>query len=162
MQRYIHLKIVSMHKINKSLRLSSDAYVKCCVVDKQRPESLADYVRRVRNEKRLSLSEVQRNSQDGINSSYVSRIENGLVTNVTPEKLRALSKGLGVSEDEIFDVARGKAKLNGSDLADDEQVAALFYDYKDLTDEDKQELRAIWEMFREEIRRRKLKPKKKR
>lgn len=151
-----------MHKINKSLLLSNLAYVKCFVVDKQRPESLADYVRRVRNEKRLSLSEIQRNSQNGINSSYVSRIENGLIRNVTPEKLRALSRGLGVSEDEIFDVARGKTAVNGSDLADDEQVAALFYDYKDLTDEDKQELRAIWEMFREEIRRRKLKPKKKR
>ncbi|HEY9285912.1 MAG TPA: helix-turn-helix transcriptional regulator [Pyrinomonadaceae bacterium] len=128
----------------------------------ERAETLAEFVSRVRQERRLSLNDVVRQSGNQIANSHVSRIENGLTTNVTTEKLRALAKGLGVSEEEIFTVARGGKLITSDDLADDEQVAALFYDYKDLTDEDKQELRAIWEMFREEIRRRKLKPKKKR
>lgn len=153
---------MSIHLSNSSIHECSTTSVKCFAVQMERAETLAEFVSRVRQERRLSLNDVVRQSGNQIANSHVSRIENGLTTNVTTEKLRALAKGLGVSEEEIFTVARGGKLITSDDLADDEQVAALFYDYKDLTDEDKQELRAIWEMFREEIRRRKLKPKKKR
>ena len=72
-------------------------------------ESLADFVRRVRSEKGLSTPEVERQSGGRITDAYVSRIENGYVKNVSPEKLQALAKGLGIPEDEIFAVARGKS-----------------------------------------------------
>jgi len=57
----------------------------------------------------LSTPEVERQSGGRITDAYVSRIENGYVKNVSPEKLQALAKGLGVLEDEIFAVARGKS-----------------------------------------------------
>ncbi|MGB7925550.1 MAG: helix-turn-helix transcriptional regulator [Pyrinomonadaceae bacterium] len=79
------------------------------VESSNKPESLADYVRRVRQEKRFSTTEVERQSGGDISDAYVTRIENGYVRNVSPEKLRALAKGLQVSEDEIFAVVRGKS-----------------------------------------------------
>jgi transcriptional regulator with XRE-family HTH domain len=87
-------------------------------VNNKEPETLADFVQRIRAEKRLSLSDVERQSGGQITDGYVSRIENGYILNVTPKKLVALAKGLGVSEDEVFAVARGKT--TSGDLAFDE------------------------------------------
>ena len=78
-------------------------------VDTKRSETLADFVQRVRNEKGFSLTDVQRQSGDQITDAYVSRIENGHIKNVSPEKLKALAKGLRVSEDEITDIVFGKS-----------------------------------------------------
>lgn len=70
-------------------------------------EKLADYVRRVRREKGLSTSDVQQRSGGGISDAYITRIENEQSLNISVSKLQALARGLGVSEDEIFAVARG-------------------------------------------------------
>lgn len=84
---------------------------KFSVVDSQQPLTLATFVRQTREDKGYSLERVQQLSGNQINASYVSRIENGYVTeeSVTPKKLQALAKGLRVSEDELFAVARGKS-----------------------------------------------------
>src|SRR5437867_37748 len=74
---------------------------------RKKQETLSDFVRRIRRERNLSLTDVQRRSGRLIASSYVSRIENGYILNVTPKKLKALAKGLGVSEDQIFAITRG-------------------------------------------------------
>src|SRR5688572_7987110 len=94
---------------------------RCFAVNRQQPEGLADYVRRVRGEKGFSLLDVQRNSRGQIAGSYVSRIENGVADaeGVTPKKLQALAHGLQVPEDEIFAVARGKS-LNANQQLDSE------------------------------------------
>lgn len=73
------------------------------------PETLADFVRRTRLDKRFSLVDVARNSEGHISESYVSRIENGYILNVSPAKLIGLAKGLRVTEDELFTVARGQS-----------------------------------------------------
>lgn len=114
-------------------------------------ESLADYVRRLRGEKRLSLADVAQLSGGQITRSHISRIENGELTNVGLDKLRALAKGLGVDEEEIFAVARGVRSVTEDDLADDEEIAALFYKYKNLTDEEKRELRRLIRALDREI-----------
>jgi transcriptional regulator with XRE-family HTH domain len=101
------MKIMSSTKMHESFSTENVLSSKQIVVTKER-ESLADYVRRVRREKDLSLNDVRIQSGYQIVNSYVSRIENGQVINVGLEKLRALAKGLGVSEEELFSVARGK------------------------------------------------------
>lgn len=77
-------------------------------VNSKNAENLSDYVRRIRAEKGLSTVDVETQSGSRISDSYVTRIENGYVKNVSPEKLQALAKGLGISEEEIFAVALGK------------------------------------------------------
>jgi transcriptional regulator with XRE-family HTH domain len=70
-------------------------------------ETLAEYVTRVMAEKDLSGREVEARSGDEIADAYVMKIANGGTTNPSIEKTKALAKGLGVDEDELFLVARG-------------------------------------------------------
>lgn len=106
-------------------------------------ESLADYVRRLRGEKRLSLAEVSQLSGGHITRSHISRIENGELTNIGLDKLRALAKGLGISEDEIFAVARGKS-ISG-DLQLDESMLLEYF--RVLPQESREILLAYAEMM---------------
>ena len=71
------------------------------------PESLADFVRRVRNEHGWSYQDVERRSGHRIGRTYINRIETGESTNPSPKKLQALALGLGVLEEELFARARG-------------------------------------------------------
>ena len=75
---------------------------------------LADYVRRIRNEKNLSLAEVSARSHGQIGKTHINRIENGTVTRVSLLKLRALARGLDVPEDELIGVAQGKKPGTGA------------------------------------------------
>jgi transcriptional regulator with XRE-family HTH domain len=70
-------------------------------------ESLAEYVRRIIYEKKLTIREVARRSDGRITQGYVGGIVQGLHTNLSVEKLKALATGLHVDEAEIFNVARG-------------------------------------------------------
>lgn len=115
-------------------------------------EDLADYVRRIRNEKGLSLREVEVKSGGRISKGYVGQIENRTVLgqSVTPQKLQALSVGLGVSEDEIFAVARGKSlePMSPTDFYTALQAMGVeqFQAYggvENLTAEDRQEIIAV-------------------
>jgi transcriptional regulator with XRE-family HTH domain len=71
-----------------------------------RLEELGEYVRRTLREKRLTIREVEKRSGGKIDQSYVGRIAQGIYPNLTVDKVKALAAGLGVNEDEIFNVAR--------------------------------------------------------
>jgi transcriptional regulator with XRE-family HTH domain len=107
-------------------------------------ESLADYVRRIRNEKGLSLSDVRRASGNRIANSHISRIENGEVKGVGVEKLTALAKGLGIPGEELFAVARGRIPAKQSDA--DEQK--LLFAFRDLDPGEKKSALRILEALR--------------
>ena len=93
--------------LDELIPLAINSDVRLFTVNSRETETLPDYVRRVRNEKDLSTADVEKRSGFGITDGYVSRIENGYIKNVSPEKLKALARGLGVPEDEVFAVARG-------------------------------------------------------
>lgn len=107
-------------------------------------EDLADYVKRIRREKGLSLKDVVRRSEGRISNGYVSQIENRYYINPTRDKLIALAKGLGVTEDEIFAVARGKS-LDEVEAVDAEM--ALFASrVKKLTPQQRRDFKIAWQM----------------
>ena len=70
-------------------------------------ETLAQYVARIISEKNLKHHEVKEISGGEITDGYVRGIMTGKARNPSVDKLKALALGLGVSEDEIFRVARG-------------------------------------------------------
>jgi transcriptional regulator with XRE-family HTH domain len=115
-------------------------------------EALAAYVRQKMDEKNLSTYEVERRSGGDITHGSVWNILNQRVADVKAGTLRALAKGLGVSEDEIFAVARGKL-LNGAEAFDSE-LAAMFRGLAELSDEDKAELLSTVRMLAAEVQRR--------
>src|SRR6266446_1686121 len=74
---------------------------------KSNKETLAQYVSRVVKEKELTHHEVRKLASGKITDGYVRGIMTGKARNLSVDKLKALARGLGVSEDEIFRVARG-------------------------------------------------------
>jgi transcriptional regulator with XRE-family HTH domain len=129
--------------IEEALTVGKDYDSRLFSVSSSNQESLADYVRRVRSEKNLSTPDVERQSGGRITDAYVSRIENGYVKNVSPEKLQALAKGLGVPEDEIFAVARGKSVSGDLQL---NELRLVEY-FRTLTTESQEVLLAYAEMM---------------
>jgi transcriptional regulator with XRE-family HTH domain len=115
-------------------------------------ENLADYVRRIRQEKGLSTLDVERNSGNQITDGYVSQIENDYVKNVSLQKLKALAKGLGVPEDELLTVARGKSPAEDPEYRN-WKYAALFDNAKKLTPEQMVKFETIMEIARREVER---------
>lgn len=70
-------------------------------------ETLAEYVTRIINEKGLKHQEVRKLSGGKITDGYVRAIMTGTADNLSVAKLKALARGLGVPEDDVFRVARG-------------------------------------------------------
>lgn len=114
-------------------------------------ESLQAYVLRQLREKGLSFKDVQRRSRARISAGYIGDVVQGIATNLTVDKLQALALGLGVSEDEIFNIARGKGEAR---VSLDEELFSLLRRFETLGDADKDEMRATLEMFDREIERR--------
>lgn len=147
---------------------SGGRYISLLAVNnRHRPvEELADYVKRLRFEKGLSQREVEVKSGNRISKGYIGQIENREVLghSVTPQKLQALAVGLGVSEDEIFAVARGKSlepmtptdfrsALDALGVSQIQSAGGL--DLDNLTTEDQQEVvEMITALITQKLRRR--------
>jgi transcriptional regulator with XRE-family HTH domain len=126
------------------------AYVKRSIVNNRRHENLSDFIRRIRREKELPLEQVVRNSGNLIAGSYINRIENGLVANPSTAKLKAIAKGLGISDEEIFAVARGKA-LDETSL-ESANLRAFLADVERLNPVDKAYFMETLKIFHNEVR----------
>lgn len=114
-------------------------------------ETLADFVRRIRKEKGLSTPDVERQSGFTITDGYVSRIENNGVKNVSPEKLTALAKGLGVTESEVFSIARGKTPNQNAVV--DEKFELLSLKFGELNGERKAKAEVLIDVLERELER---------
>ena len=72
---------------------------------RNRPERFSSFVRRIRNEKRLSLVDVSKRSAlfgMRISGSYINRIERNPKLNPSAYSLKALALGLGVPVEEVL------------------------------------------------------------
>jgi transcriptional regulator with XRE-family HTH domain len=91
------------------------------------PEALGDFVRRIRREKNLSLTDVSAKSARAgkrIAASYINRIENKPTLNPSLNSLSALANGLGVPVEELFARAIGVIPTGGSN--DEFELLARF------------------------------------
>jgi transcriptional regulator with XRE-family HTH domain len=115
------------------------------VVDKGQSESLADFVRRIRHERRLSLEEVERRAGHRIGRTYINRIEIGESTNPSPRKLQALAIGLGVLEEELFARVRGVVRSELDSLEEE-----LLTKYRQLPPDWQKDLIGILDVLHKE------------
>ena len=81
-------------------------------------ENLSQLVRRVIRQKNVSLREVQDRSGGQIEKSYISRIMNGNVKNITLEKLVALAKGLDEDPHALFNAYYGRTPSSENEQQD--------------------------------------------
>jgi transcriptional regulator with XRE-family HTH domain len=81
-------------------------------------------------EKNLSRSDVKLRSGGEITDSYVSAIISGVATNLSVEKLKALARGLRISERKLVDVAFGYSEELETDRAVDQSHNLLLLDIR--------------------------------
>ena len=70
-------------------------------------ETLSEYVKRMTEQKGLSLRELERRSDGRVTGSHLSKIIKGSSKNVTVETVVGLALGLDVDPHEVFSVASG-------------------------------------------------------
>jgi len=116
-------------------------------------ESFGEFVNRVLREKNLSLSDVERRSEKAISDSYLSFIIQDKCGNLTMSKMRALARGLGVSEVAILKAACGIPLIDATE-SPGREFAHLVYQYDQLSEEHKAELRPTIQLLSREIERR--------
>jgi transcriptional regulator with XRE-family HTH domain len=75
-------------------------------------ETLSEFLKRVMKQKGLTLRDVEQNCCKKITNSYISRVINGKVQNLTLETIVALAEGFDVDPHEIFAAAYGKPPQN--------------------------------------------------
>jgi transcriptional regulator with XRE-family HTH domain len=115
-------------------------------------ETLSEYVRRVMREKKLTFKDVEERSRNTVKIGTVSDIVQERTTNPTVSTLKALAKGLGQPEPEVFAVARGES------LTEDPEYrrwkyASLFDDSNKLTPEQMRRFETIMDIARREVTR---------
>lgn len=97
------------------------------------PEALGDFVRRIRNKKGLSLTDVAKQSGrfgPSIAASYISRIENDPTRKPTAVALTALAYGLGIPPEEML--LRAVGLFDPGDKSEEVQLRSRF---KELSSE---------------------------
>ena len=112
-------------------------------------ETLASFIAKVMHNKRMTSYDVQLRSGNEINQSYVVKLKNGEHSNVSTGKLKALAKGLGVPEEEIFAIARGTQVKKSVVL--DERFENLSLKFSGLPPTKKEKLEALIELMDREI-----------
>ncbi len=91
------------------------------------PEPFGDFVRRIRNKKGLSLTEVAKQSarfKPSISASYVSKIENEPTRRPTAVALRALAHGLSIPAEDLL--ARAAGLVDPGDKSEELHLLSRF------------------------------------
>jgi transcriptional regulator with XRE-family HTH domain len=138
---------MSSEKLNDTVDILSVRYTKLPVVAETSKEDLADFVRRIREGKRLSVNDVALRSGGGISKAYVSQIENRYVSSVTSGRLRALARGLGIPYEQISAVAGGITP-ESLDSFKQSKFGELFELYSVLPTAEQKRLDATLEMLK--------------
>jgi transcriptional regulator with XRE-family HTH domain len=127
-------------RINVSFNSIHDKFGKHIV--KRMKHGLSEFVRDVMKTKNLSFRDVERISNGTISYGTVAAIKNKISGDVKNETLVALAKGLGVPEEQIFNVARGLPPVN-----DDHFSGFIYecYNGDELNEKELAELRNIFE-----------------
>ena len=109
-------------------------------------ETLSDFVRRIRIEKRLSCADVSKQSArfgKRIAASYINRLENYPTLKPTADRLMALANGLGVPVPEVMARAFGIASYGERSS----EELSLLTRYRELSRERKDDVLKIADLF---------------
>lgn len=112
-------------------------------------ESLADYTRRIMDEKNLTFREVERLSDGKILAASVNKLINGHIEDVRVSSLVALARGLGVPPYLLL-----QKHLQDETLYEDaskERFASMFHKYNQLSPEEQASLDNLLEVIDSEL-----------
>lgn len=121
------------------------------LMSKEGSISLGDFVRKVRNDKGLSVADVSRRSNGKISTSYISKLENEPNVKISYPKIEALAQGLGVTESEITAIVKGEKIDSGKVI--DERFENMALRFRGLEGEEKERANALIDLMEREIER---------
>jgi transcriptional regulator with XRE-family HTH domain len=130
------------------VRPFAEGYVEPIRMANRSPEPLGDFIRRIRNEKGLSCTQVSKQSGrfgKPISASYVNRIENKRIKDPSPDRLRALAHGLGVPAQDLLARAAGLVAPGGQ--SDEHHLVTRF---RELSPDRRVDVLNIVDMFHSE------------
>ena len=79
-------------------------------------ETLGEYVKRITEQKGITLRELERRSGGRVTASHLSKIIQGLSVNITVETVVGLALGLDVDPHDVFSVASGYSPKESSEV----------------------------------------------
>jgi transcriptional regulator with XRE-family HTH domain len=117
--------------------------------------TLGEFSRKKRHELKLSTADVARLSKGGgnigISAGYISLIENGQVTNVSPAKLQTLARIYQVTDAEIFGIASGRnAEANA---ITEERLSRINFGYSKMPAAKRKQLDSLIDLLERECKR---------
>ncbi len=115
-------------------------------------EKIGDFVKRIRNEKDLTVADVSKASNrkgESISTSYINKIENEPNVNMSYPKIQALARGLGVTETEI--ISRISGIRQDSKGVDKEKFENLALKFSGIPSTKKERAQALLEMLDREF-----------
>lgn len=99
---------------------------------------LSKHIQSLMKEKGLSTYDVARNSKHSVSAATITKILNSEIQSSSIGTLKGIAKGLGITEDEIFRVARGLPPRPESRF----EFYAEAFDGQELSDSDWIEIEA--------------------
>lgn len=135
-------------KIMKSTTIEDKHYSRISIINSVMQETLGDFVKRIRNEKRLSIDEVWKRSGKNISTSYINKIENEPNVNPSFSKLQALATGLGITEAEILQVVGMEMSIDDAERV---ELEAMYRKRKRLSPARREAFRRILDMADREL-----------
>ena len=91
-------------------------------MDKQGRDNLGKFIKGIIKRDKLKLRDIEFKSGGEITNSYISRITNGNVKNLSLDKLDALARGLGINAHELFTAAYGPPPAASVSKTEDQPV----------------------------------------
>lgn len=120
-------------------------------------EKLADYVRRKLNEKDITYREFERLASGITTKSTLGRVLNDGLENVSMKVIAGIAKALNEPVEEVFKVAIAPYANLADPIEEDREFAVMFYKYRQMSKEDKEEMKMLLEVVDAEIERRRKK-----
>jgi HTH-type transcriptional regulator, competence development regulator len=113
-------------------------------VSSEETTEIGAYIKRIRESKKLGVNQLAQYA--GVSAAQISRIENGKRENPKPETLAKLAKALKVDYDELMSKA---GYINSGEKNESDDINTAFYDFDNLTEEEKDHLELQLQIFRE-------------
>lgn len=115
-------------------------------------ETLAEYVKRIRTEKGLSLNDLVKASGRKISNSWASDLENGHIPNPGIVKLRHLARALAIPEHELL--SKAGARVEDSEPFQEALLRMLQEERELATKENREFIDDVIQMVVEQARQR--------
>jgi transcriptional regulator with XRE-family HTH domain len=148
---------MSMIILTKKVPFGTAEYITLPAVQKNQSsgEILADFIRRVAQEKKLGLRQIEEQSRrrgNKITHGYLSKLLSGQSSNPSKDKLEAIAYGLGIPIKEVYDAIGGDPYESSPEFARSHFASMAFkYEKMPKTSKKRVEIETLMKILDEKL-----------